>query len=302
MSQSFRRSAADMVYGIIGLGLMGGSLAKAFRESIVNVCGCGGKIFACDRSSAVLTQAKEEGIIDKGWQPEQVKEMLPLCDVVYICLYPEATRVFLSENAPYFKESALVTDIAGVKSIVINGLSQDFCSKADFIPGHPMAGSEKEGYGHSSARIFAGRNYIIMPQPGNTAEHIEFLKNLVTEIGFTRIIETSAETHDRRIAFTSQLCHVIASALVASAEDTRITEFGGGSYEDLTRIAMINAPLWTELFLENRKELLEQITHFETELSRIRLYIEQNNPAELAAMLEDVRQKRSAMSRIETSV
>ncbi len=301
MSASFRSTAAQLSYGIVGLGLMGGSLAKAFRASIVNACGAQGRIFACDRSAAVLVQAQAEGVIDGGWQLEAVHEMLALCDVVYICLYPLATRQFLLDNAPFFKETAIITDIAGVKSVVADGLSSVFASGADFIPGHPMAGSEKEGYAHSSAQIFYGRNYILMPQPENSPAHIAFLKNLVTEIGFSRIIETSVETHDRKIAFTSQLCHVIASALVASAEDCHITEFGGGSYEDLTRIAMINAPLWTELFLENRDMLLSQIDAFRAELDSLSGYIKSGDAEQLMNALENVRERRSAMNRLETS-
>ena len=121
----------------------------------------------------------------------------------------------------------------------------------------------------------------------------------MTDLGFTRIIETDAQVHDHKIAFTSQLCHVIAAALVNSAEDTQITAFGGGSFEDLTRIAMINAPLWTELFAANKMELLGHIDSFQQSLSELRHHLETDNQQAMCQLLEGVRTKRIAMSRIE---
>jgi prephenate dehydrogenase len=170
----------------------------------------------------------------------------------------------------------------------------------DFICGHPMAGSEKEGFANSSDFIFVERNYILMPLASNKKENLEFFKTLMHKIGFSRITETDFESHDRKIAFTSQLCHIIASSLVESAEDAEITAFGGGSFEDLTRIAMINAPLWTELFLANKRYLLPQIAMFENSLEKIKLLIENNNDDELTHVLEGIRKKRTAMSRKES--
>ena len=168
----------------------------------------------------------------------------------------------------------------------------------DFVLGHPMAGNEKEGYSFSNECIFEGRNYILMPQKSNRPETLSIIKQLVTKLGIKRIIETDYKTHDHKIAFTSQLCHVIASALVDSAEDNKITAFGGGSYEDLTRIALINAPLWTELFLSNREELLSMITGFEKSLEKIKTCIEKNDSDNLKEILQSVRLKRSEMSKI----
>jgi prephenate dehydrogenase len=204
---------------------------------------------------------------------------------------------FLIAHKGDFKAGSIVTDIAGVKTGLAGRLQDFLRDDVDFILGHPMAGSEKEGFAASSPDIFRGRNYILMPHSKNKSENLAFFKALVTEIGFARIIETDSITHDHKIAFTSQLCHVIACALVQSAEDTRITEFGGGSFEDLTRIAMINAPLWTELFLTNRKDLLEHITAFEQALDTYRAALVAGDASALIAAMQGVREKRSEMTK-----
>jgi prephenate dehydrogenase len=288
-----------LVYGFAGLGLMGGSLAKAVRAKILDLPASRGRIVALDSNPASLASAIESKIIDKAYPPDKASAMLASCDVVFICLYPATTIEFLKKHRDDFKRGALVSDISGVKTGIMTGLTEILREDVDFICGHPMAGSEKEGYHHASGRIFENRNYILMPHPANKAENLDFFKGLVNAIGFSRITETDYASHDHKIAFTSQLCHVIASALVESAEDTRITAFGGGSFEDLTRIAMINAPLWTELFLANRQELLAHINSFESALEHFKSLIGQSDGAALCESLENVRLKRMAMSRIE---
>ncbi len=287
-------------YGFIGLGLMGGSMAKAIRENILNQSIAKGKIFACDINRVSLEQAASSLIIDRGYELSGVDAMLKQCDLVIICLYPHKTLEFLKEHKNSFKSGSIVTDISGVKSFIMENM-QDFTrDDVDYIPGHPMAGSEKEGYVHATGSIFNNRNYILMPLQQTKSDNYRLLKNLITAIGFSRIIETDYKVHDHKIAFTSQLCHVIASALVASAEDEQITAFGGGSFEDLTRIAMINAPLWTELFLSNKKELIEHIEAFEKSLDDIKKHIQNDDSEQLVSCLNDVRTKRMAMSRIDT--
>lgn len=289
----------NLTYGFVGLGLMGGSFARAIREKVLDRIGSRGKIFACDINESSLAQSKMEKIIDAGFSLEKAPSMLSQCDLVFICLYPHATLEFMKKNRDSFKSGSIVTDISGVKTEIIRHLPDILRPDVDFISGHPMAGSEKEGYTNASSKIFAGRNYILMPLEQNQGHHLDFFKNLVTDIGFRRIIETDAQVHDHKIAFTSQLCHLIAAALVASAEDTQITAFGGGSFEDLTRIAMINAPLWTELFAANKEELLGHIDNFQQSLEELQGYLETDNHQAMCQLLEGVRTKRIAMSRIE---
>lgn len=302
----------DMTFGFVGLGLMGGSIAKGIKDKVFKANyslgkngfenDSNGKIYAMDKNINSLNQALEDKIIDKAFTPDQTNEMLNSCDFVFICLYPKATLNFLIEHKDSFKPGSVVTDISGVKTLIAEnifaGEKSIIRSDVDFILGHPMAGNEKEGYSGSNQCIFEGRNYILMPQSTNKSETISLMKELVTKLGIKRIIETDYITHDHKIAFTSQLCHVIASALVDSAEDNKITAFGGGSYEDLTRIALINAPLWTELFLSNKKELLAMISTFESSLSNIKKAIENEDQDGLQKILTCVRTKRAEMQKI----
>ena len=285
----------DALYGIVGLGIMGGSVAKAIRANVLDMPEARGKIFACDALGATLDAAVRDGVIDEGFAPSDAGAMLSQCGIVYICLYPHATLEFIKAHRNDFKSASIVTDISGVKTFLADGLADFSRNDVDCIFGHPMAGGEKEGYVNSNGAYFKGRNYILMLQPSNKAENIALIKSLIAAMGFTRIVETDCKTHDRKIAFTSQLCHVIASALVKSAEDETITEFGGGSFEDLTRIAMINAPLWTELFLANKDELLSHIAAFEKQLTLIKKAVAENDAASLEAYLEDVRTRRINM-------
>lgn len=292
----------QLTYGFVGLGLMGGSLAKAITKYVLAEENSTGKIYAMDKNPSSLEDAILEKTIERGFSERETKEMLSVCDVVFVCLYPKATGEFLAKYQDDFKSGAIVTDIAGVKGQLMENLNWKRSDVA-FVPGHPMAGNEREGFTHASAEIFQKRNYIFMEPVVGGASSLEFgknaletLKQLATSIGFGRIIETNAEIHDHKIAFTSQLCHVIASALVDSAEDTNVTAFGGGSFEDLTRIAMINAPLWTELFIADKKELVNHISEFQASLETIKAAIENEDSEKLNGYLSNVRSRRIAMA------
>ena len=290
-----------LTYGIVGLGIMGGSIAKAIRQNILSQNGSSGKIFACNRSTACLSQAKSEGVVDEVFTSDRVREMLPQCDLLFICLYPHATLDFMRDNRDFFKSGSIITDISGVKGIFQN-LDSILRPDVDFIIGHPMAGDEKEGYAHSSAQFFVNHNYILIPQERNSPDHLNLMRDLITAMGFTRITETTCDIHDYKIGFTSQLCHVIASALVESARDEGITAFGGGSFEDLTRIAMINAPLWTELFISNKEKLVQHIDNFQKKMEEFKSAIQNEDAGALKALLEDTREKRIKMGSIRTVV
>lgn len=281
---------------------MGGSFAKAVRQYVL--CGPSGKgrILACDANAASLSRAKEEHIIDGAFPKEKVSALLSESDIVFVCLYPKDTVEFLRANKGAFKSGSIVIDISGVKRYIYSSLKDLVREDTDLILIHPMAGNEKEGFSASSGEVFNGRNCVIIPHSGNRGENLNLIKSLISALGFSRIVETDPSTHDRKIAFTSQLCHVIASALVDSAEDDKITAFGGGSFEDLTRIAMINAPLWTELFLENKDDLLSHIENFEKSLDEIKAFIQTDNARSLTAFLENVRTRRTSMSSMDIKV
>ena len=294
----------SFTYGITGLGIMGGSIAKALKKNVVKN---DEKIFALDKNPDSLKAALDQKIIDRAFNPEETKEFLSSCDFVFICLYPHTTVEFLKEHKNDFKTSSIITDISGVKSIYLNDYDSLCPCGADFILGHPMAGGEKEGYTNSNGDYFKNHNYIIiedknikLPRGITEEEHkknISFFQDLITKMGFTKITVTDCSTHDNKIGFTSQLCHVVASAMVESAEDREITSFGGGSFEDLTRIAMINSPLWTELFLSNKEKLLSHIENFKNQITKIEELIKEEKSAELEDLLNDVRKKRIDMQK-----
>jgi prephenate dehydrogenase len=272
---------------------MGGALAGALRN-----CGAcpggasGGRLLAHDLDCGVLEDAEAAGLIDAGFQDP--REMLGRCDLVFLCLNPSALITFLERHMAAFKSGALITDIAGIKGSVA-AAADKVREDLDFIPGHPMAGSERSGLANAGRCDFRGKNYILTPLKRNRPENLEYLKALIRRMGFGRITETAAAEHDRKIAFTSQLCHVIAAALIDCEGDTAITRFGGGSFEDLTRIAMLNAPMWTELFLENREALVERIEQFEQSLDSLKELIAGFRGGELEQKLAAVRARRAAM-------
>jgi prephenate dehydrogenase len=278
--------------GIVGLGLMGGAIALALRsEGIIRT---GGRILAYDRDPDTLERGKAEGIIDEGMS--EAEALLGRCDLVFLCISPRALLRFMEKQMAAFRPGTVITDIAGIKGRIAAAMEQTLREDLDFIPGHPMAGSELGGLVHAKRCTFRGKNYILTPLKRNKPENLALLKTLIYRMGFGRITETSPREHDRNIAFTSQLCHVIAAALVDCEGDTGITRFGGGSFEDLTRIALLNAPMWTELFIENRGELLKRIAQFEGSLDRLKRAIAAGEESALEQRLQAVRERRAAMA------
>ena len=300
-----------MIYAIVGLGIMGGSVAKAIRSNIIKSSGSqaaapsfsdpDGKIFALDKNNESLFAALTSGIIDRAFTPSETKDLLGQADMIFVCLYPAATLEFFKEHKADFKDGAIITDISGVKHDLAAALDKDEIrpANAHLILGHPMAGGEKEGFAASKGEYFLNHNYILIKPEGGYEDEtaVEIFRKIIRGMGFTRITEVDADTHDNKVGFTSQLCHVVASAMVESAGDPEITSFGGGSFEDLTRIAMINAPLWTELLLANREKLVDHIENFESQLDNLKKLIETQDANGLQSLLADVREKRIAMQK-----
>jgi prephenate dehydrogenase len=272
---------------MVGMGIMGGAVAMALGKLAPT------RILACDLDYGAVRTALAEGVIHEAFT--DAAAMLGLCDLVYLCINPSALLRFMDAHMEHFKSGTLITDIAGVKGSIVKTMEAKLRDDLDFIPGHPMAGTEKGGYAQARQCDFRGKNYILTPLKRNKAENLSYLMDIIRRMGFGRITVTTACDHDRKIAFTSQLCHVIAAALVDCEADTEITRFGGGSFEDLTRIAMLNAPMWTELFLENRAELLARIGRFGESLDAIKALIAASDAEALEARLRAVRERRAAM-------
>jgi prephenate dehydrogenase len=294
IKKNAKKNIDKCTVGIAGLGLMGGAIAIALKKA-AGVRPPGPRLFAHDSNGGILTRACSRGIIDQGFNDPG--EMLARCDLVFLCLNPSAAIRFAGRWIGCFKYGALITDIAGTKETVAAAAEQLLRARADldFIPGHPLAGAEKGGFAYAEKVSFTGKNYILTPLSQNRPENLAFLKEFIHHLGFGRVTETTASDHDQKIAFTSQLCHVIAAALVDCEADRKITRYGGGSFEDLTRIAMLNTPMWTELFLENRF-LLSRIEQFEKSLDKIKTLIKNGRPAELEERLAAVRKQRIAMT------
>lgn len=248
---------------IIGLGLVGGTYALALRENPKI-----SKITAIDIDQEAINKALELGIIDNGGIDS--KDFLPEADLVIISLYPKLILDFIKDNLDNFKKGAIITDAAGVKKSIMDEVNK-IPLEADFIFGHPMAGREKIGLQYADKNIFKNANYILTPNEKNKSENIATLKEIIYSMGFKNVSEITADAHDEIISFTSQLTHAIAVALVNSDNmkfDTN--RFVGDSYRDLTRIAKINSKLWSELFLENKENLIHKIDAFQEKMEYIK--------------------------------
>ena len=275
---------------IIGLGLMGGAYATGLRKLSPEA------IYAYDHNPETIESALIDGTIDRGESNESsVGELLKDSYLIISCLYPQLTVDFFKRHMNELMSGAIITDITGVKGIIVRELLPYLREDVDFIMGHPMAGSEKEGYGNATDSIFKGRNYILIPTSKNKPENVDFIKSIIDALGFINIVETTPENHDQKIAFTSQLCHVIACALIDCEDDLKISDYEGGSFSDLTRIAMINTALWPELFIANQEKLIEQIDKFESSMQAMRKMILDSDDEALKATLTGVRQKRVVM-------
>ena len=247
---------------IVGLGLMGGSYAKALTR-------LGYHVSAIDLDPDAVAFALGQGIIEKGAVLPN-PEILGEADAVIFALYPTAFREWIDTNQDLLKPGALLTDVTGVKSCVVYDIQAMLRPDLEFIAAHPMAGREVSGVRNADDRIFLNANYIVTPTEKNTSAAIEWCKALGRLLGCRKISVLSPEEHDRMIGFVSQLTHCIAVALMTCSDSTHLVDYTGDSFRDLTRIARINEKMWSELFLLNQDELISQMDRFIAELKDIR--------------------------------
>lgn len=267
----------DLTVTIVGLGVIGAAFAESFSEIGIKV------IYGIDIDEETLKKAEEKSIINKGFI--ETKEPLEKSDFVVITLYPNLMKSFFVNNIDNFKENAIITDVVGIKEKIIGDINPimekiriQSGKNIDFIFGHPMAGREKRGIDFADSKVFKNANYIIIKDEKNKKENLELLSEIVKLMGFKNVSFLTAQEHDEIIAFTSQLTHAIAVSLVNSDSEKYDTNcFIGDSYRDLTRIAKINEDLWAELFMGNKKNLLEMIQQFEKELDIIKDALNNND-------------------------
>lgn len=269
-----------MKVGIIGLGLMGGSLAKAISFGTEHT------VWGTNRSPEAVQKALFVGAIEKELTNEDLNE----CDLVIVSLYPQASIDYIIENAKNFKKDAIVMDISGVKRYVCDAL-YDVAKENEFvfIGAHPMAGLHLSGFEHSTAKIFNNSSMILTPYEDTPVECVNIIKELFLKIGFTNIQMSTPDEHDKIIAFTSQLAHVVSNAYVKSPNAMVHKGFSAGSYKDLTRVAYLNENMWSELFLENRDNLINEIDAIVNNLVQYRDAMANNDREKLSQLLRDGR-------------
>ncbi len=267
-----------MKIGIAGLGLIGGSMARAFKFYTDN------EVYGFDIDESSIKRAKLICAIDDEITEENISDL----DIVIVALYPKATVEYIKENASKFKKGAKVIDCCGVKQFVCEPcfkLAEEngFC----YYGGHPMAGTQFSGFKNAKETMFKNASMIIVPKHTDDISELEEIKKIFTSIGFSNITITDAETHDKMIAYTSQLAHVVSNAYVKSPNSKVHKGFSAGSFKDLTRVAKLNSEMWTELFLENGEFLAEEIDRIADELKKYSSAIKNNDAKALKALLDD---------------
>ncbi len=267
-----------MKIAIIGLGLIGGSMAKAFKNHTDFT------VYGYDINESSVKAALKQDVIDC----ELTDAELCKCELVIAALYPDAAIEYIKSHKDLFKDGAIVIDCCGVKEHICTPLftlSQK-CSFR-FYGGHPMAGTQFSGFENSRGNMFDGASMVIVPPPNADSIETEFLKKIFTDIGFGCVTLSDAKTHDKIIAYTSQLAHVVSSAYVKSPNALIHGGFSAGSFKDLTRVAALNEDMWTELFLENAEHLSWEIDRMADELKKYSHAIKNGDADTLHKLLQE---------------
>ena len=271
-----------MTVGIVGLGLIGGSLARAYHDA-------GHRVLGFDRDASTVQFALLAGAVDEPLTEENIGQ----CALLLPAVYPQAAADYLERMGGKLSPEAVVVDCCGIK--------REICEAgfrlADkygwlFVGGHPMAGTHFSGFKYSRADLFRGAPMVLVPPVFVDIRLLERVKALLAAPGFGSFSVTTAEAHDRMIAFTSQLAHVVSNAYIKSPEAGAHKGFSAGSYTDLTRVAWLNAPMWTELFLDNRDNLLRELDTLIANLKVYRDALAQNDAEALCAALEEGKRRK----------
>ncbi len=268
---------------IAGLGLIGGSLARAISKRTCHL------VYGFDKDEKVCRDALLCGAISKIGNACDIKN----ADIVIIALYPKATIDFVKCNLENFKENAIIVDTCGIKSEVcleVAKLTEG--TSLRFVGGHPMAGIERSGFEHSFDTLFDGASMILCTEFCKDKEAVQTLSELFSSIGFGRITISTAIHHDRVIAFTSQLAHVVSSAYVQGEYATEHKGFSAGSFKDMTRVARLNADMWTELFFENRENLSDTLGELILNLEKYKSALDENDRAAMHKLLADGNERK----------
>lgn len=267
----------DMKILIVGLGLIGGSYAEALSKKSYEVG-------AIDQKQEAIDFALRKGYIASG-KTSVDKDYVGKFDIVVFALYPHAFVEWIEKYQNCLKSGAVITDVTGVKGGVVSDVQNALRKDVEFIAAHPMAGRECSGVENAKAEIFEGANYIVVPTEKNTQEAIELCKDLGRELGFKHISELSVKQHDETVGFLSHLTHCIAVSLMVCKESGHLADYTGDSFRDLTRIAKINDEMWSELFLLNKDEIVEQMNLFEQHFGKLKECIQNDDREGIREMM-----------------
>ena len=268
--------------GILGLGLIGGSFAKAYHAA-------GWTVLAADRDAAILSFAQMSGAVDGTLGAENAAQ----CDLILACICPEAAIAELTGLAPHIGEKPVVIDCCGTKRVVCEALfpvAEQY--GFTYLGGHPMAGSHHSGFKYARENLYHNAPMVLVPPSFDDIALLQRVKELLAPAGFGHISVTTAQAHDEMIAFTSQMPHLISNAYIKSPTAAEHKGFSAGSYKDMTRVAWLNAPRWAELFLENRDCLLRELGWLMESLREYRAALEKNDLPELTRLLEEGKKRK----------
>ena len=271
-----------MTVGILGLGLIGGSLARAYALE-------GHRVLCCEQDEQMLSFAMLAGAVEAPLTSENMAQ----CDLILLAIYPEGSAEWLEQNASHIRKDALVIDCCGVKAEVCRRcfpVAQKY--GFTFIGGHPMAGTQFSGFKYSRGNLFENAPMVLIPDRYDDPELLEWAKKALAPCHFGSFSVTTAEDHDRMIAFTSQMPHIVSNAFIKSPTALEHRGFSAGSYKDLTRVAWLNAPMWAELFLENREHVLEELDVLIHNLTKYHTAISNRDRDTLIALLEEGKRRK----------
>lgn len=271
-----------MTVGILGLGLIGGSLARAYKLA-------GHTVYAKNRDESMMAFAMLSGAVDGKLDESTV----PQCDLILLAIYPAGSADWLEANASLISKEALVIDCCGTKQLVCQRcfpIAKEY--GFTFVGGHPMAGSQFSGFKYSRASLFQGAPMVLVPPVYDDMALLQRVKDALEPCGFGFFSVTTAADHDRMIAFTSQMPHILSNAFIKSPTALEHKGFSAGSYRDLTRVAWLNPGMWTELFLENRENLLFELDTYIKSLTEYRVALANQDEDTLYQLLDDGKKRK----------
>ncbi len=271
-----------MKVGIVGLGLIGGSMAKAYKSA-------GHTVLGLDIDKKITEFAVMDGTLDSPLTDGNLAE----CELLFIAVYPKAAVEYLRETADRISADTVVIDLCGTKRGVCEEAFEIAAEHGfTFVGGHPMAGTHNSGYKYAKGTLFKGAPMIIVPPVLDDMALLDRVKTLLSPAGFGFVTATTADEHDKMIAFTSQLAHIVSNAYIKSPRAGSHKGFSAGSYKDLTRVAWLNPNMWAELFLENRDHITDELDTIIDNLTKYRTAIKNNDRAELIQLLDEGRRRK----------